>query len=99
MIPPDWKCPRRIGFLFPHPCERTTPLGCPDCQNAQLADPYGQRVDRYSYTDYDMYDDTTISGYALAAGVAGLGMSNFTEADGEMLVKPREGFEDDMSAS
>ena len=71
MIPPDWKCPRRVGFLFPHPCERTTPVGCPDCQNAQLADPYGQRVDRYGYTDYDAYDDSTISGYALAAGVAG----------------------------
>jgi len=99
MIPPDWKCPRRVGFLFPHPCERTTPVGCPDCQNAQLADPYGQRVDRYSYTDYDTYDDSTISGYALAAGVTGLAMSTFTEADGEMLVKPREGFEDDMSAS
>jgi hypothetical protein len=86
MIPPDWKCPRRIGFLFPHACERTTPVGCPDCQNAQIADPYGQRVDRYTYTDYDTYDESAA-------------IFNFTEADGEMLVKPREEFEDDMSAS
>lgn len=99
MIPPDWKCPRRIGFLFPHACERTTPIGCPDCQNAQIADPYRQRVDRYTYTDYDDYDSTTLTGYALAAGAAGVALPDFTEADGERLLKQREGYEDDMSAS
>ena len=83
MTPPNWLCPRRVGFLFPHPCERTSPIGCPDCQNGQIADPYRQRTDRYGYTDYDDYG----------------GASDFTEADGETLVKRRPTFEDDMSAS
>ena len=30
---------------------------------------------------------------------AGAGVSDFTEADGETLVKPRDEFENDMSAS
>jgi hypothetical protein len=82
MIPPGWVCTRRIGFLFPHPCERTSPVGCPDCQNGQIVDPYRQS-NRYWYSDYDDYD----------------GVSDFTEADGETLVKPQEEFEDDLSAS
>ena len=89
MTPPGWTCPRRIGFLFPHPCERTTQDGCPDCQNGQVGDPYRYRFDRYDYTNYDEYS-TDWTG-AAAAG--------FTEADGERLVKPRDLFEDDMSAS
>jgi hypothetical protein len=46
-------------------------------------DPYRQRGDRYLYSDYDDYG----------------GVTDFTEADGETLVKPQEEFEDDMSAS
>ena len=58
MTPPDspFKCPRRVGFLFPHDCQRSTPLGCPDCQNGQIEDPYAGR-NRYYYSSYDYYDD------------------------------------------
>ena len=58
MTPPSlpFKCPRRVGFLFPHACQRETPLGCPDCQNGQIDDPYARR-DRYYYSGYDYYDD------------------------------------------
>jgi hypothetical protein len=49
---------------------------------------------RYGYTDYDDYDDESFSGYA-----AGGDTDDFTEADGETLVKPDEAFENDMSAS
>jgi len=76
MTPNPWFCPRRVGFLFPHACDRLSPIGCPDCQNGQIVDPYAQR-DRYGYDDYD----------------------NFTEADGEQLVRPQEEFENDLSAS
>lgn len=94
MIPADWKCTRRVGFLFPHPCSRKSPEGCPDCRNGQVEDPYRQRGDRYLYNDYDDYGpDWTGSGGAVGA------LLNFTEADGENLMRDREGFEDDMSAS
>ncbi|HLJ45672.1 MAG TPA: hypothetical protein VKU01_06680 [Bryobacteraceae bacterium] len=93
MIPPDWKCPLRVGFLFPHPCDRMTPIGCPDCQNGQITDPYRQR-DRGSYGDYDDYDDSVYETFGIAGAA-----SDFTEADGEALVKPDQVFEDDMSAS
>ena len=53
---PPFQCPRRVGFLFPHACHRTTPIGCPDCQNGQVEDPYAGR-DRYYYSNYDYYDD------------------------------------------
>lgn len=99
MMPPLWKCPRRVGFLFPHPCTRTTSVGCPDCQNGQVDDPYSRRPDRYSYLDYDDYDDSVI-GYV--AGSLINQDPNFTEADGESLVTPDDdagGFEDDLSAS
>ena len=89
MNPTGWKCPRRIGFLFPHPCDRPTPIGCTDCENGQLDDPYRQRHNQYGYADYDDYD---IDPGFLAA-------DDFTEADGETLVKPDEAFENDMSAS
>ena len=91
MIPPGWTCPRRIGFLFPHPCGRPTPIGCPDCENGQIADPYRQGHGQYGYDDYDDYGDVSDAGYS--------GSDDFTEADGETLVKPNETFEDDMSAS
>jgi len=80
-VPPGWKCPRRVGFLFPHPCERLSPIGCPDCQNGQLDDPY-LSYQRYSYSRWDYYDDSYYSdygyhsssypdeGYAISQGVA-----------------------------
>lgn len=82
MNPTDWTCPRSIGFLFPHGCDRLSPVGCPDCFNGQVTDPYRLRTDRYGYTGYDDYSG-----------------DNFTEADGETLVRPRKRFEEDMSAS
>jgi hypothetical protein len=97
MTPPGWKCPKRIGFLFPHPCTRLTPEGCQDCQNGQIADPYIRRTDRYYYSNYDYYDDS-LTGYALGS-LAGHFDSRFTEADGESLMTPQDAFEDDLSAS
>jgi len=91
MNPSGWKCPRRVGFLFPHECDRVTPEGCPDCDNGRLNDPFAQRTDRYGYTDYDQYH---------GLGPAGQRNPNdFTEADGEKLVRPRKQYEDDMTAS
>jgi hypothetical protein len=102
MTPPGWKCPKRIGFLFPHACTRLTPEGCQDCQNGQIADPYVRRTDRYSYSDYDYYDDSN-TGYVLGAiGLEAIGDRydhRFTEADGESLVTPDDKFENDLSAS
>jgi hypothetical protein len=96
MMPPLWKCPRRVGFLFPHPCTRTTSVGCPDCQNGQIDDPYRGRNRYYYGNDYDYYDES-LTGYALGAAE---GNPNFTEADGESLVADDAGgFEDDLSAS
>ena len=94
MIPSDWKCPRRIGFLFPHECDRPSPMGCPDCNNGQMNDPFRNRTDRYGYDDYDDYSGVTLTGLA-----AGSVLDDFTEADGETLVRPRKRFEEDMSAS
>lgn len=79
MNPPGWICQRRIGFLFPHECGKLSPVGCRDCDNGRLNDPFGERTDRYGYIGYDDYD--------------------FTEADGETLVKSKKRFEDDMTAS
>ena len=95
-IPPDWKCPRRVGFLFPHACRRTTPIGCPDCQNGQIADPYAMRRDRWGYDRYDYYDDDDF--FALGAIYHAI---DFTEADGADLVQGDTGepFENDMTES
>ncbi len=93
MIPPGWKCTRRIGFLFPHPCDRISPIDCPHCDNGRIDDPYARRLDRGEYNDYDEYDD------ALFVGAAGSGAMDFTEADGENLVRPEEDFEDDLTES
>lgn len=90
MTPIDWKCPRRVGFLFPHACTRTTPVNCPDCRGGEIEDPYRQRTDRFGYNDFDT-DDLGIG--------AGLLASDFTEADGQFLVKPKKKYEDDWSAS
>lgn len=91
MNPSGWKCPRRAGFLFPHECDRDTPVGCPECDNGQVSDPFAQRTDRYGYTDYDQYH---------GLGPAGPRNPNdFTEADGENLVRSRKKYEDDMTAS
>ena len=93
MTPPGWKCTRRIGFLFPHPCDRSTPVGCPHCDNGRIDDPYSRRLDRGDYIGYDDYDDSLYAG-----AIAGQ-MMNFTEADGENLVKPSEEFENDLTES
>ncbi|MGD0301471.1 MAG: hypothetical protein ABSE86_30710 [Bryobacteraceae bacterium] len=91
MNPSGWKCPRRAGFLFPHECDRDSAVGCPDCDNGQVADPFAQRTDRYSYLGYDQYH---------GLGPAGQRNPNdFTEADGEKLVRSRKKYEDDMTAS
>lgn len=96
-VPPGWKCPKRIGFLFPHQCTRLTPVGCPDCQGGQVDDPYARRA-RYSYTDYDYYDDS-LTFFAIDSASHLEHHYEFTEADGESLVTPDDSFEDDMSAS
>lgn len=93
-VPPGWKCPKRIGFLFPHACTRLTPEGCPDCQGGEVRDPYLGRS-RYGYTDYDYYDDS-MTGFAIGSLME---HRDFTEADGESLVTPQDAFEDDLSGS
>ena len=102
-LPPDWKCPRRVGFLFPHPCLRTSPVGCPDCQNGQLADPYAMRADRYGYSRYDDSGDDYFLDYGpvygMAAGMQDTGSMDFTQADGADLVQPDDQFENDMQES
>jgi len=102
-LPPGWKCTRRVGFLFPHDCQRTTPVGCPDCQNGAIDDPYRSCSDRYGYDYYDDYDNSYFLGYAypLVAGpdVPYDSSMEFTEADGADLVKPDEEFENDMTGS
>ena len=101
-LPPDWKCPRRVGFLFPHACRRTTPVGCPDCQNGQIEDPYGMRRDRYGYSRYEYFGDDYIldfGPYGIAAGAPDAASMDFTEADGADLVKPDGDFENDMTES
>jgi hypothetical protein len=97
MTPPGWKCPKRIGFLFPHACTRLTPEGCQDCQNGQIADPYIRRTDRYYYNNYDYYNDS-LTGYALGSLIDNLD-PRFTEADGASLITPQDEFENDLSAS
>ena len=97
---PGWKCPKRIGFLFPHPCTRLTPEGCPDCQNGQIADPY-IRQPRYFYSSYDEYDDS-LTGFVIGSAFEHHehgGPQEFTEADGESMVVPDDTYEDDLSAS
>jgi hypothetical protein len=110
-LPPDWKCPRRVGFLFPHACRRATPVDCPDCQNGLIDDPYAMRRDRYSYSRYDYYDDDYFfwfdpfyGGASQPVDVGGVGppdvsSSDFTEADGADLVTPGDDFENDMTES
>ena len=96
MNPSGFACPRRIGFLFPHGCGRLTPIGCPDCQNGQLQDPYKERTDRDGYdADFDDYDSSSYE----SAGVSGP-VEDFNEGDGETLVRTEEEeFEDDFSES
>ncbi|HEY3744073.1 MAG TPA: hypothetical protein VGL53_29715 [Bryobacteraceae bacterium] len=112
MIPGPWKCPKRVGFLFPRPCERPTPIGCPDCNNGTIDDPYRRRT-RSGYSDnddFDGYDSSEIGGWddsdstapAFAGGDSGgAGASmDFSEADGESLGgSDSKDFEDDLSAS
>lgn len=113
MIPGPWRCPKRVGFLFPRPCVRPTPIGCPDCNNGTIDDPFRRRS-RSGYSDNDNFDsydsdetdgwdtsDNGAQGAAFAGGESGgAGASmDFTEADGESLSSPDNGFEDDLSAS
>jgi hypothetical protein len=107
-LPPDWKCPRRVGFLFPHACHRATPVDCTDCQNGQIEDPYGMRRDRYSYSRYDYYAedyffwfDPAYGGYSDIGGANTpvVSSADFTEADGADLVNPGGEFENDMTES
>ena len=103
---PPWRCGKRVGFLFPHLCERSTREGCPDCNNGSVDDPYLRRS-RTGYaesSDYDSYSDYETGGSSPAsaagavfgggdAGGAGASM-DFTEADGGSLVNPDRDFED-----
>lgn len=105
-VPPGWTCPRRVGFLFPHDCLRTTPVGCPDCQNGQIDDPYGSRSDRYGYDLFDSYSSNYFLMRAFSAGIASTesdssaaASADFTEADGADLVQPGDQFENDMTES
>jgi len=71
--PPLWRCLRRIGFLFPHPCVRTTPIGCPHCRGGEIEDPFRERSDRHLYSDdYDTYSPHELSSGSEAA-FAGFG--------------------------
>ncbi len=111
IIPPvlEWRCNRRVGFLYPHKCERLTPVDCPDCRNGQVLDPYRTRSDRYGYSEneFDNYgwnaEDAAIAAGAVAVGGGDSGGAGanleFSEADGENLVSTDENFEDDLSAS
>ncbi|SPF45843.1 hypothetical protein SBA4_3430005 [Candidatus Sulfopaludibacter sp. SbA4] len=100
-LPPDWKCPLRVGFLFPHACLRTTPVGCPDCQSGQIADPYAV-CGRYGYSRYDYYGDDYFFDYGpeygIDMGTPGAPM-DFTEADGADMVQTGDQFENDMTES
>jgi hypothetical protein len=102
-----------VGFLFPHPCTRTNPDGCPDCNGGSIQDPFRQRNDRYGYsegfdsysaTDYSSPSSASFTGPAFGGGDSGGGGasadfgSDFTEADGESLTQEGD-FEDDASAS
>jgi len=111
MIPSFFKCPRRVGFLFPHQCERLTPVGCPDCNNGNVEDPYSSRSDRQGYDrdNYDNYSSSETKGWSSESdgvpafgggdsGGAGASME-FTEADGDSLTSSDGSFEDDLSAS
>jgi len=109
-FPTGWKCPRRVGFLFPHDCHRPTPIGCPDCQNGQVEDPYLSRTDRYGYTAYDYYPDDYIYWVSSGPDVSYSAdvpdtpdPPDFTEADGTDLVAPgsddSSSYESDMSES
>jgi hypothetical protein len=112
VIPGIWQCPRRVGFLFPHQCQRLTPVGCPDCHNGSIEDPYTNRTDRrgYDHDNFDHYNSNEVGSWAGSddpdeatfgggdSGGAGASME-FSEADGESLTASDRDFEDDLSAS
>jgi hypothetical protein len=99
-VPPGWRCSRRVGFLFPHACHRTTPVGCPDCQNGQIEDPYAMRHDRYGYSRYDYYADDYFDLIPVyEPTVLDSPPADFTEADGAELVTPGDDFETDLTES
>jgi hypothetical protein len=96
-VPPGWKCPRRVGFLFPHDCHRATPVGCPDCQNGQIDDPFAARTDRFGYSRYDYYGDD----YLYFIDSIPDPTPDFTEADGADLTSTGDdpSYESDPSES
>ena len=77
MTPAGWRCTKRFGFLFPHPCERSTPEGCPDCGNGSIRDPWASRTDRRGYTDdyYIFYGSSDLPGGVSETPVFGGGDS------------------------
>ena len=100
MIPGGWRCRRRVGFLFPHLCDRPTPVGCPDCDNGRVQDPYSSRTDRRDYSDdYEIGGASNIPAFGGGDSGGGGASMDFSEADGASLVDSNESFEDDASAS
>jgi hypothetical protein len=108
MIPGGWRCNKRVGFLFPHLCERSSPEGCPDCDNGRVMDPYRSRTDRLSYsTDYDtdafsfseLHSASHVPAFGGGDSGGGGASMDFSEADGATLENSDEAFEDDSSAS
>jgi hypothetical protein len=101
-LPVPFRCPRRIGFLFPHPCDRITPIDCPHCNGGLIDDPYMSH-DRSFYSSWDDYSDYG-SGYAAAESSSSDVISSsdmeFNESDGaDMVSTGGDDFEDDMSGS
>ncbi len=113
MTPAGWRCMKRVGFLFPHPCERLSPDGCADCRNGSVNDPWASRTDRRGYTDDyvgfndfgsdqpDVASDAPVfsGGDSGGGGASSDFGTDFTEADGASLASSGESFENDLSAS
>ena len=53
---PEGTCTRKVGFLFKRKCDRTTTVGCPDCQNGQIDPNQGYQEDYAYYPGYGRYD-------------------------------------------
>jgi hypothetical protein len=86
--------------LFPHPCTRLTPVGCPDCNGGQLDDPYRSRRSDWGDDDTSSDWDDDAGSTAGEADPADVNAADLTEADGETLAKTEDDdFERDMGAS
>ena len=86
MNPTGWRCPKRIGFLFPHPCERLSPIDCPDCNNGSIDDPFRRRSRSGYSDDYDDYDSSATSGWT-SAGAAASATPALVEATPEEVAR------------